>query len=90
MTNPHVAREALKFLQDKLREERNESDPNIDLFLATIDEDVEALKDALRRNANPNIELPSILNKYSVELGDFTPSLGDTLWKPQQTGRSVN
>lgn len=80
----------MEFLQDKLREEHNQSDPNVDLFLATIDGDVDALRAALKRNANPNITIDSLFNKYSVELCDFAPSVGGTLWKPKEPAKPVN
>ena len=78
--NSDIASAALKHIDEKLSEEKK--DPNVDLFIATLKSDVKRLRSALERNANPNISLDSVFDKYSVELQDFKPSTGGTLWKP--------
>lgn len=46
-------------------------DPNIDLFLAVINNDTELLKIALEQGGDPNITDNDLLKKYEVQLRDF-------------------
>lgn len=44
-------------------------DPDVDLFLAVFDNDVDRLKAALKEGANPNVTDTEVLRRHQLELG---------------------
>ena len=75
--------EALCHIQDRLGEE--EADPNVNLFIAVIENDLEGAKKALAGNANPNVRLGELFVKHAAQLSTFQPSAGGTLWTKART-----
>lgn len=60
-----------KFLHLK---DKGIKDPNIDMFLATFNSDVSALKAALEAGADPSMMDTQLFDKYRNELKDFYPN----------------
>jgi hypothetical protein len=48
-------------------------DPNVDMFVAVFDDDVELLKSALAAGADRSITDNQVLGTYRDELADFNP-----------------
>jgi hypothetical protein len=49
-------------------------DPNVDMFVAIFDNDVEALKAALEAGADQSITDTQVLAAHEAELADFDPN----------------
>lgn len=57
----------LRFLKDHKRI----ADPDVDMFLAVLDNAPQALQDALDRGADPKLADSALLRRYAAELKDF-------------------